>query len=387
MNRSMFTSGVTTALSVIAAAALVACGGGNDDPATNPLTEGQAKSLAATTIHAVLTADHVANLVTTQSLDDMALHDEVMGAAPSMACASGEAQFQSTDTDNSASLSTGDLVSTTFKACQSASAAGWVLDGDTVLSVTAGDNVHHMWFAGADGKIALKLSANGIRMGGGTSLAGDWRFDATRSGGVVSQGVQFAAATFGSRDMTSQFDGVGFAVDGTGLHSLTGQVRTSVIGYGDVAVTLSQAAALTLDAAQSLRYAPKAGTVMLDAAAFRIAVVYGEQGVITLQVDQGKGNSVDLEVVTSVQELDALLKAPLPVADAAVAVCADADALGGSARISDVCAAHAADALAAVRAATLARPAPVIWQNRLPLPRALLPEPQPKKKAVTAVSQ
>ena len=79
MNRSMFTSGVT-ALSAIAAAALVACGGGNDDPAANPLTETQAKSLAATTIHAVLTADHVATLVTTQSLDDLALHDEVRAA-------------------------------------------------------------------------------------------------------------------------------------------------------------------------------------------------------------------------------------------------------------------------------------------------------------------
>ena len=315
MNRSMFTSGVT-ALSAIAAAALVACGGGNDDPAANPLTETQAKSLAATTIHAVLTADHVATLVTTQSLDDLALHDEVTGGAPSMACATGEAQFQANDTDNSASLSTGDLVSTTFKACQSTSAAGWVLDGDTVLSVTGGDNIDPMWFSGADGKIALKLSANGMRMGGGTSLAGDWRFDATRSAGVLSQVVQFAAATFGSRDMTSQFDGVSFAVNGAELHSLAGQVRTSVTGYGDVVATLSQASALQLDGAQTLRYAPRTGTVMLNAAGFRMAVVYGEQGVITLQVDQGNDNTVDLEVVTSVQELDALLRVPMPVTDA-----------------------------------------------------------------------
>ena len=55
---------------------------------------------------------------------------------------------------------------------------------------------------------------------------------------------------------------------------------------------------------------------MLNAAGFRMAVVYGEQGAITLQVDQGNDNTVDLEVVTSVQELDALLRAPMPVADA-----------------------------------------------------------------------
>ncbi len=387
MQRTIFTSGFTAALSTVAAATLVACGGGNDDPSLNPLTEGQAKSLAATTIHAVLAADHVATLVTTQSLGAVD-RQAASGASEPWSCEVGEGHTVGNADDPSVLLNAGDSFSLNFKGCQVATAAGWVLDGGPVLSVDGGNDIEQMWFAGADGKIALKLSANGMRMGAGTSLAGDWRLEATRSAGVLSQVVQLAAATFGSGGLTSQFDGVSFAVASNQLQNLSGQVRTSIVGHGDVAVTLSQASALQLDAAQQLRYAPTAGTVMVEAAGFRMAVVYGEQGAVTLQVDHGKDDTVDLEVLTSVQELDALLKAPVsapvsapvPVAADEVAACTDVDAPGGMARISAACVADPAQSRAAVRAAALARRAPVIWQNRLPLPRALRDDPKPKTK-------
>ena len=344
MHRNVFTS-ASTALTACAAAALIACGGGNDDPNDNPLTVEQAKSLAASTIHAVLIADHMATLVTATSLGAWdttraaaanAASSAASSAAPSAAssatCMAGEGSFVSTDVDASDSLSAGDHISYSFKACQPTLAAGWVLDGDPVVSVAGGTNVQRMWFGGEDGQIALKLSGNGMRLGGGTSLAGDWQFDATRTAGTLSQAVRLDAVTFGSRDLTSQFDGIRFAVANNELHGLTGQVRTSVLGYGDVTAVLSQASMLLLDSTQTLRHAPTAGTVFIDTPAFRMAVVYGEAGAVLLQVDQGRDDTVDLEVTSSVQELDALLNAATSPGVAETPACADPDAGAGSAQ-------------------------------------------------------
>jgi hypothetical protein len=296
---------MTATLSACAAAVMVACGGGeaNDAPM---LTANQATTLAANTINAVLWADQAAKLVVTNSL----------GSGSSDAgCMQGQGSVVTQDTDGSGTMTAGDQLAYSFNACQFAEAAGLLYSGEPVLRIAGGQNVEPMWLDREDGQIMLEVATNGMRMGAGTSLAGSWFYEATRVASAATEKLHFPSATLGAHDVVIRFEDVRFEVGAEGLINLTGQVKAPLIGYGDITTQLTLKAPLVLDASQYTRYVPTAGTVLLTGSNFVLEVEYGAKGLVTLRLDHGQDGTVDLEVVTSVQALDALLLAPAIVVD------------------------------------------------------------------------
>jgi hypothetical protein len=324
---------MTVVASAAAAVVLVACGGGSggEGGSANAITtDEQAKQLAARTVHAVFALDAVAYDVS-QAGQGTGQADGVVFGHHDVACAQGTGTVTVHDSDNSNTLSAGDTELFVLAGCQTHTNSRWALTGTPTVTralaaVAATEGAGAARQAGATSVLATafeastgmttRVTAQDLGFGDQAVFAGQWaqtwRGAAGAGDGQAVSQVQMDGTTLtlpsGALRLGAMRFTAGASNAGSFVTELQGQVFTHIEGLGEIEAGLSLTAALPLSANQGW-YAPTGGVVKVTLAGLTMAVVYGADGAVLLQVDNGSDGTVDLQVQTSQAELDAMLMA------------------------------------------------------------------------------